>query len=294
VMPYSAGGPNDVLGRNLASHMGKFLGAPVIVTNVPGAGGTIGFKRIADAKPDGYTLLIANVGISAASAIYGKPELDPRVSLIPTGMIASTPITINVRKQFPAETLQQFIDYAKKNPGKVTMGTAGSGSGSHLTSAYFNAVAGIEPTFVPYKGTGPALQDVIAGTIDTVQDLSVSTIPLHKAGSIRMLAVSSAKRLPALPDVPTTAEAGLPDFQASGWSGLFLPKGTPLPIVRRIEAALASAHNNAQFRNAVINNFNSEMPGPGLNASEGFSRFVDEEVRRWSKVVNDIGIKPNQ
>ena len=241
IVPFAVGGPNDVLARIVTAHMSQTLGQRIVIENVTGAGGTIGSERVAIATPDGYTLLSGNLGTHAASYAY-YPELKYHPDdFAPIGMVAGTPNFLAVRKDFPAATLAEFIDYAKKNPGKVTAGHAGNGSNGNLVCLLLMNSADIQIQLVPYRGSGPAMNDLIAKQIDAICDSAPTVVPQARAGSIRALAVAQLQRTERLPDVPTSAEAGLPSFEVTGWNALFAPKNTPTAILEILNHALNEA-----------------------------------------------------
>ena len=241
IVPLAAGGTSDVIARLAAEQMSQALGQSFVIENTPGAGGMTALTRAARAAPDGYTIAIGNSGTNAAAyAIYPDIKHAP-ADFAPIGLVAKTLPVIAVKKAFPAGTLAEFIAYAKKDPGKVTMGHAGVGSSNYLICRAFTHAAGIEVTLVGYRGAAPALNDLVGGQIDGVCDSAASVTGSIQGGQVKGLAISSPTRLGTLPDVPTSAEAGLPQFQQQGWNGLFAPKGTPEPIVARLNAALRAA-----------------------------------------------------
>jgi tripartite-type tricarboxylate transporter receptor subunit TctC len=241
IVPFAAGGTSDVIARLAAEQMSQALGQPLVIENTAGAGGMTALTRAARAEPDGYTIAIGNSGTNAAAyAIYPDIKHAPG-DFAPIGLVAKTLPVISVKKDFPAGTLAEFIDYAKTNPGKVTMGHAGVGSSNYLICRAFTHAAGIEVTLVSYRGAAPALNDLIGGQIDGVCDSAASVTSTIQGGRIRGLVISSPTRLGTLPDVPTSAEAGLPGFQQQGWNGLFAPKATPEPIVAKLNDALRAA-----------------------------------------------------
>jgi tripartite-type tricarboxylate transporter receptor subunit TctC len=243
VVPFGAGGPTDVIARVVGEHMSKTLGQTIVVENVAGAGGTTGSARVAAASPDGYTLVMGNMGTHAASVhLYPDLKYKPDADFTPIGLAGITPIVIIVKKDFPAKDVKEFIDYLKANGDKVNSGHAGAGSVSDVTCELLKAQLALPKiNEVAFKGTGPALNDLVAGQIDFMCDQITNSVPQVKAGEIRALAIATPARSPALPDVPTTTEAGIPDYQISGWNALFAPKGTPADVQAKLVDALVKA-----------------------------------------------------
>src|SRR3974390_3198653 len=238
IVPFAAGGPTDVVTRLVGDHMSRTPGQTLIVENIGGAGGTIGMTRAAQAQPDGYTIAVGNMGTqSAAPALYPRLKYDPAKSFAQVGIVNYTPQAIVAKKSTSAATLKAFIDYLKANDSRLNYGHAGVGSISHVAGLLFNAKFGLKPNYVPYRGTGPALQDLVAGQIDYMVDQSLNVIPQIKAGTIKAYAVAAPERLASLPDVPTTGEEGV-DFIFSAWNAMVAPKGTPADIVAKLDDAL--------------------------------------------------------
>jgi tripartite-type tricarboxylate transporter receptor subunit TctC len=281
IVPVAAGGPTDVLARRFAEPLSKAIGASVVVQNVTGAGGAIAYKRAIEAAPDGYTALLANVGLTSAPVVLSRPDLDPTEKLEPIGMIGLTPTTLTVRASIPASTAQEFLKYAKAQGDKLNMAHAGNGSGAHLNAVLFNAIAKLEPTYVPFQGAAPILTALTAGHVDAYLGLTSTDVPLHESGRVKILAVSVPKRLPSMPDVPTMSELGLADFNASVWFGLFLPKGVPDAVVAAYERALGEAVNDPVYRSTVEKDFVSVMPDKALTTRPAFAAFVKDEVAKW-------------
>ena len=234
VVVFAPGGPTDVLARIVADHMGRTLGQRVLIENVAGAGGTTGGARGAKADPDGYTLTVGSLGShGAAAALYKNIQYDSR-ELEPVGLIAGTPGYFVVRKDFPAATFQAFAAHVKANPGKVTNGHAGVGSTPHLACLYLAHLTGLQMLSTPYRGSGPAMNDLVAGQIDSMCDLAPTVVPQVQAGTIRAIMLAQPERSPATPDVPSSAEAGLPAYMFTGWNAIFALKGTPKPVVGKL------------------------------------------------------------
>ena len=242
VIPFAPGGSNTVVGRAIADKIGELLGEKIVIDNRPGAGGTVGTRAVAKSEPDGYTLLLSFTGTMAiAPSLYKNVGYDPRRDFAPIGMIGNAPNSLVVHPSFPARTLAELVAYAKTNPGKVNFGSAGAGTASHITGEYFAASAGIKLVHIPYKGTGPALTDLLGGHIP----MAFAPIPAShanvSAGLLRALAVTSTSRSTLLPDVPTVAESGFPGFDASLYYGLVAPAGTPRPVIDKLNKALREA-----------------------------------------------------
>ncbi len=285
IVPFPAGGPTDVIMRLLAEPMSRTLGQRVIVENVAGAGGTLGSTRAAKAAPDGHTLVVGNMGTHAsAPALYPNLKYDPARDFAPIGMAAGTAIVIETRKGFPARSLQEFVAYLKANDAKLNEAHAGVGSISYVTCLLLHTQLGVKPTRVAYRGTAAALNDLIAGTVDYMCDQILNGIGQVKAGKIQGLAITSSQRSPALPDVPTTKEAGLPAFEVSAWNALFAPRGTPAPIVAKLNEALSRALDDAHTRQRLLD-LGCNIPEPAARTPEWLQSFVSAELQRWTPLL---------
>jgi tripartite-type tricarboxylate transporter receptor subunit TctC len=283
VVPFSAGGPTDVLARILAQHMSQSLGQQVIVENVTGAGGTTGSARVAKAAPDGYTLVMGNLGTHAASVgIYKKLAYDPRVDFEPVMLAGSTPMVLVVRKDLPADTLEDFIALAKQR--RLTFGSAGTGSISHLTYLLFIKLTGTEIQHVPYRGLSQAMNDLLAGQIDLMFDQAVTATPHILSGGVKAIAVTAPARAATLPQVPSSAEAGWAKLETTAWSALFFPKGTAKPIVARINAAVDQAMRDETVMRRMAE-LGSELPGPAGRTPEALGALVRAEIDKWVPLV---------
>jgi tripartite-type tricarboxylate transporter receptor subunit TctC len=288
IVPFAAGGPNDVLARLVAEPMTRLLKQQVIIENVAGGGGTIGSTRAAKAQPDGHTLLSGNLGsLGAAFELYKKIQYGLS-DLTSIGMIAGTPNFVVVRKDFPAKTLGEFITYAKANPGKVTVGNAGLGSNAHLVCLFLENLSGVKLQHVPYRGTGPAIKDIVGGQIDGMCDSAPNVVPQVFSGSIRALVVAQPTRIAAAPDVPNAGEAGLPDFNVVGWNALVAPAKTPKAIVAAANAALVAALNDSATRKK-IEDIGAIPPKPEEASAEWMDHFLRSEAEIWSKVIKASG-----
>ena len=291
VVPYAPAGSTDVLGRILAQVMSKDLGQTVIVENTGGAGGTIGSARVAKANPDGYTILFHNMAQAAAPALYAKLIYDPGTDFIPIGMVTDVPMVLVARKDFPAETLQGFIDYVRANPGKINFANAGIGSTTNLCESLMKSTLSASWTSVSYKGTGPALNDLLAGQVDVICDQPASTLQHIRAGNLKALAVASKDRISSMPTTPTFSQSGIPGFQLTVWHALYAPKDTPKATVDRLTKSL----NNALKDPLLIRRY-SEMDaavaGPDTANPTYTSKFLLSDIEKWKVAMKNAGIKP--
>jgi tripartite-type tricarboxylate transporter receptor subunit TctC len=291
VVPYPPGGSTDVLGRILAQSMSKDLGQAVIVENTGGAGGTIGAAKVAKASPDGYTLLFHNMAQASAPALYAKLPYDPVADFISIGMVTEVPMVLVARKDFPAESLQGFIDYVKANPDKVNFANAGVGATSNLCEVLMKSTLGASWISVSYKGTGPALNDLLAGQVDVICDQPASTLQHIRAGSIKALAVASKERISSLPTTPTFSQSGLPGFQLSVWHALYAPKDTSKPTIDRLTKAL----NNALKDPGLVRRFgemDASVATPAIANPTYASKFLLTDIERWKVAMKNAGVKP--
>nr|WP_245450184.1 tripartite tricarboxylate transporter substrate binding protein BugD [Chelatococcus asaccharovorans] len=291
IVPFAAGGPTDVIARIVAENMSKTLGQQIIVENVAGAGGTTGSTRAAQAAPDGYTLVMGHMGThGAAPALYPNLKYDPAKDFAPVGLAAGTPILIVAKKDFPAKDLKEFVAYVKANADKVNQAHAGVGSVSHSTCTLLDAQLGIKPTLVPYGGTGPALNDLVSGQVDFMCDQIVNLVPQIQAGTIKAYAVATPERSPSLPNVPTTKEAGLPDYQVSAWNAIFAPKGTPQDIIAKLNNALVVALDDESTRKRLLDLGGVIADKPG-RSPQALNDLVVSEVARWTPVLKGANSK---
>ncbi len=284
IVPFAPGGSSDVIARIAADEMGHILGQNIVIENIGGAGGAIALSKAARAAPDGYTFVIGNAGTNAA-VYWITPDLQfTQDSFAPVGLIAKTSPVIAIRNDFPARTGQEFIAFARQNPGKVTLGHAGIGSSNYLICRSFVKAAGIDATLVAYRGAGPALADLMGGHVDGVCDAASSVAPAIQDGRVRGLMVSGATRLTQLPGVPTGAEAGAPEFQAEGWNAFFVPKGTPDGPVGVLNAALRKAVASEAVRKRFSDL--AVLPASGDELSPDFVRaFVPREIEKYRVVL---------
>jgi tripartite-type tricarboxylate transporter receptor subunit TctC len=286
IVPFAAGGSSDVIARLIADQMGTVLGQRILIENVVGAGGSVAVARAAKATPDGYTISIGNGGTNTAIyTLYPDVKFTPE-DFIPLGMVAKTSPIIALKKDHPAQNMREFIDYAKKNPGKATLGHAGIGSSNYLICKTFVKAAQIEVTLVGYRGGGPALNDLMGGQIDGVCDSAASVSGAIHAGRAKGIAVSLPVRVPSLPDVPTSAEAGLPEFQLQGWNALFTPKGTPQPVIDKLNAAIRKGFANADYRKR-LDDLGSVPPTDEEMTPEFVKKFVPQEIAKFRELLAD-------
>jgi len=288
VIPFAPGGSTSIVGRVIADKMSELLGEKVVVDNRPGAGGTVGTKAVAKSDPDGYTIALGYTGtLAIGPSLYRNAGYDPRKDFAPIGLIGNAPNSLVVHPSFPAKTIGELIAYAKANPGKVNFGSAGAGTVSHITGEYFAASAGIKLVHIPYKGTGPALTDLLGGHIPMAFAPIPASHPNVTAGLLRALAVTSTTRSSLLPDVPTIAEAALPGFDASLYYGLVAPAGTPRGIVERLNKALRATLAAEEVRNRLAIEGAEPLPG----TPEEYAVDIDHEETQWSKVIKASGAK---
>ena len=286
VVPFPPGGGTDTFARPLAAKLQAQLGQPVVIDNKGGAGGTIGADVVAKAAPDGYTFLVGAVHHTVAVAAYKKLPYDLDRDLTPVTGIAYVPDVLVVNDKVPVKTLGELIAYSKANPGKVNFGSSGNGTTRHLAGEIFNQRTGTTMTHVPYKGSGPAMTGLLGGEIELIFEGLGSASSYIRGGRIRALAVTSPKRSPAFPDIPTTAEAGVPGFESLSWYGLWAPAGTPREIVARMRAEVARALEPADLRKTWFD----QGGDPGGEPTEQSARYVKAETEKWGKVVRDSGV----
>ncbi|HZC95033.1 MAG TPA: tripartite tricarboxylate transporter substrate-binding protein [Bradyrhizobium sp.] len=286
IVPFAAGGTSDVIARAVAEEMGKSLGQPIVIENVAGAGGSTALARAARAEADGYTIAIGNAGTNAAAyTIYPMLPFKPD-AFAPIAMVAKTFGIVALRKDFPAKNVQEFIAYAKGNPGKINLGHAGVGSSNFLICKSFVQAAGIDVTLVGYRGAAPALTDAIGGQIDGVCDAAASVSQAIDDKLVKGLVIGSTARMASLPDLPTSAEAGLPDFEAQGWNGLFAPKGTPPEIVAKLNAAARTAVESDAVKKRFAD-LSTVAPDTGEHTPEVLQQLVTRDVEKYRKLLQE-------
>jgi tripartite-type tricarboxylate transporter receptor subunit TctC len=286
IVPFPPGGSNDVVGRMIAVQLSARLDTPVIVDNQGGAGGLIGAETAARAQPDGYTLLLISVAFAFNPAIYKLPY-DPATAFAPVATLGAGPVVIAVTSKLPVASLKELIALAKAKPGELNYATAGVGSFQHLASELFKQQAGVDIVHIPFKGGGPAMMDVIAGNTQITIGSLIQMLPQIKAGKLKALGVGSAKRIAALPDLPTISEAGVPGYEVTNWWGIVVPAGTPRPVIDRLHkeltAIVASAETKARFE--------AEGSEPLSMSVDETGRFIAAETVKWARVVKEAGIR---
>jgi tripartite-type tricarboxylate transporter receptor subunit TctC len=293
IVPFAAGGPTDIIARIVGESMSRTLGQQVIIENVAGAGGTTGITRAAKASPDGYTIMMGHMGThGAAPGMYPNLAYDPQKDFEPIGLAAGTPIVIVAKKDFPAKDLKEFVDYAKANQDKVNQAHAGVGSVSHVTCVLLQSQMSTKMNAIPYRGTGPAMNDLVGGTVDFMCDQIVSVAQQVQAGTIKAFAVATPNRNPAIPNVPTTTEAGMPDYQVSAWNAVFAPKGTPAPVVAKLSNALTIAVTDAASRKRLTD-LGADVPDAKGASPAELAALVKRENERWIPLLKAAGVVAN-
>src|SRR6202140_3480852 len=290
VVPFSAGGPTDAMARILADHMRTTLGQNLVIENVTGAAGSPGVGRVVRAAPAGYTVSIGPLGTPVAKGAIYKLGYAPVADLEPVVLLPSNPMIIVSKNAVPAKTLKELIEWLKAKPSPATAGTAGAGSGSHIAGLYFENVTGIKLQYVPYRGTAPALTDLVAGQIDIIIDQTSNSIAQVRAGTIRAYAVTDDKRVESASDVPTTDEGGLSGFHMTLWSGLWVPKDTPKDIVARLNAAAVDALNDPAVRKQ-LENLGLQMPSRDRLSPEALGTWQKAEIAKWWPMLKAANIK---
>jgi tripartite-type tricarboxylate transporter receptor subunit TctC len=289
VVPFAAGGPTDSIARLIAVPMGQSLGQTVVVENVPGAGGTIASTKVARAAPDGYTIYIHHMGMATAQALYDKLPYDPMTSFEYIGQVADVPMVLLGKKDLPANNFKELEAYIKANGSKVTMANAGPGAVSQLCGLLFQSRMGVRLTNIPYKGTGPALTDLLGGQVDLLCDQTTQTIPYIKDGRVKAFGTTTMKRLPAIPNVPTLNEQGLKGFEVKVWHGVYAPKGTPKPVLDKINAALKKALTNPDVKKR-LDDANIDIVSMDKVSANGLKDHLDKEINVWGPVIRKANI----
>jgi len=290
VIPFAAGGPQDTIGRIVAQRMGELLGQPVVIENVGGAGGMTGSKRVADAKPDGYTMVLGSVGTHAQNqTLYKHPLYNVVSDFTPVAYLAVTPIAIIARPDLPVNDFKEFIAYAKANQAKMQYGSAGAGSATHLACVVLNSAMGTTITHVPYKGTGPAMQDLVGGRIDFLCDIIATAKPQIDGGKVKGIAIMTKDRSSVLPNLATTGEQGL-DVQAYTWSALFLPKGAPAAVVKRLNEAAVGAIATPEVQERLAK-LGATVAAPNERSPQWLADFVKSEVNKWEAPIKASGVQ---
>jgi tripartite-type tricarboxylate transporter receptor subunit TctC len=290
VVPFSAGGPSDAMSRILAERMKVTLGETLLVENVTGAGGSIGVGRAVRSPPDGYTISFGHLGTHVANGAIYKLGYDLVTDLEPVALLPSNPMIVVSKNAIPAKSLKELLEWLKARPAPATAGTAGAGSGSHIAGLYFENVSGVKLQYVPYRGTAPAMNDLVAGQIDLIIDQTSNSIGQVRAGNIRAYAISADKRIESAPDIPTADEAGLPGFQMTLWSGLWVPKGTPKEIVDKLNASVVDALNDPAVRKQ-LENLGLQMPPKDQLMPEALGAWQKAEIAKWWPVIKAANVK---
>jgi len=289
VIPFAAGGPTDVLGRVVADRMSQLLGQQVIVENVGGAGGMTGVQRVAQSPPDGYTIALGTVGTHAQNqTLYKRPLYNAATDFTPVALMAQVPLVLIARKDLPVNNLQEFIAYTRANQGKMSFGSAGAGSATHLGCLLLNAAMGVDIQHVPYRGTGPAMQDLAAGRIDYLCEIVTTALPQIQGGTVKPIAMLSLDRSPVLPNLPTANESGLPKFEAYTWNAIFLPKGAPREIVNKLHDAIAETMKTPTVKSR-LEGLGVMIVPPEKETPEYLDQFVKSEIEKWAAPIRASG-----
>lgn len=290
IVPFAAGGTTDVVARLMGDPMSRILKQQVVVENVTGAGGTVGVTRAKNASPDGYTILMGNLGTQAASVgLYPKLAYDPRTDFEPIMNTGGTPMLVVAKKDLPVKDFKEFITYLKANAAKMNYGTGGVGATSHLTCLYLDYLLDAKPTHIPFRGSGPALNALLSGSVDYVCDQTVGVVPTIQAGKANGLVVATPERISVVPNVPTSKEQGLPDFQAIGWNALFAPKGTPKDIVEKLNAAARAALKDENTRKRLLD-LGIILPTDAEQTPAALGEHVRKEIDKWVPVIKKSGV----
>jgi tripartite-type tricarboxylate transporter receptor subunit TctC len=291
VVPFAAGGPTDVTARIVGEHMSRTLGQQLVIENVAGAGGTIGSTRVMRATPDGYTIEMGQMGTHAgAVGLYSNLAYKPDVDFEPIGLAVDQAVVIFARKDLPPNTLTEFVTYVKANAARLNIGHGGVGSISHFTCLLLNSLLGVQPTMVPFTGAAPAVNALLGGQVDYMCDTIPDVVQQAQSGNIKVYAVGSYKRNPALPNIPTTKEAGLTGFQATAWFGLFAPKGAPKPILDKLTDALDKALDDAGVRKRLVD-LGCDIPEKERRGQQALATLVKSEIARWTPVIKAANIR---
>ncbi|WP_414708728.1 tripartite tricarboxylate transporter substrate binding protein BugD [Ramlibacter sp.] len=289
VVPFAAGGPTDVVARMIAIPMTRQLGQTVTVENAVGAGGTIAATKVARAQPNGYTIFLHHMGISTAPALYKKLQFDPMKDFEYIGQVVDVPMTLLARKDFPANTFQELQAHLKREGNKVSLANAGLGAVSHLCGLLFQSQMGVELTTVPFSGTGPAMNALLGSQVDLLCDQTTQTVPLIKDGRIKVFGVTTAKRLDALPNVPTLDEQGLKGFEVKVWHGMYAPKGTPQPVIDKLNAALRVALQDPEV-NKRLAELSSDIVPMDKVTPAALRSHLEAEINKWGPVIRKAGV----
>ena len=289
IVPFAAGGPTDTVARSLGQAMSKSLGQSIVVENVGGAGGTVGAARARNAQADGYTIFLHHIGMSTAPTLYRKLSFNPQTDFEYVGLVVDVPMTLIARSDFPANNFAEFLKFARDNKAKMNLANAGIGSASHLCGLLFMSSIETDFTTVPFSGTAPAMNALLGKQVDFMCDQTTNTTPQIKGGKVKAYAVTTTKRVPSLPDLPTVQEAGIKDFHVGVWHGMYAPKGTPKPVVDKLNAALRAALKDP----AVIAKFaelGTEPVADSLATADAHARHVKAEIEKWGPIIKKAGV----
>ena len=289
VVPFAAGGPTDVVARMIAIPMGKALGQTVLIENTVGAGGTIAATKVARAAPTGYTIFIHHMGMSTAPALYKKLSFDPLKDFEYIGQVVDVPMTLLARKDFPPHNFTELEAYLKANGNKVSLANAGLGAVSHLCGLLLMSQMGVELNTIPYSGTGPAMNALLGGQVDLLCDQTTQTVPLIKDGRVKVYGVTTLNRLSALPNIATLNEQGLKGFEVKVWHGMYAPKGTPAPVLEKLNAALRAAMQDPIVKQRLAE-LSSDIPTLEKISSAGLKSHLEAEINKWAPVIKKAGI----
>jgi len=288
VVPFAAGGPTDTLGRNLGIAMGKTLKQTIVIENVGGAGGNIGVTRVAKAAPDGYTVLLHHIGMSTSPALYRKLDYNPLTDFEYIGLVADVPMTLIARGNFPANNFKEFLTYIKANKSKITLANAGLGAASHLCGLMFMSAIETEFTTVPYKGTGPAMNDLLGGQVDFMCDQTTNTTGQIQGGKVKAYGVTTRTRVPSLPNIPTLEEQGMKGFEVAVWHAIYAPKGTPKAAVDTLVRALQEALKDTDLKTNLAK-LGTEPTTQARATPEFLRTFLKSEIDKWGPVIKKAG-----
>jgi tripartite-type tricarboxylate transporter receptor subunit TctC len=289
IIPFAAGGPTDIVGRLVGQRMGEILGAQIVIENVGGAGGITGSLRVAQAAPDGYTMVLGTVGTHAQNqSLYKKPLYNAVTDFTPVALIAEVPTVLIVRKDLPVKDLKEFVAYARKNQDRMSFGSGGTGSAIHLACVVLDAAMGTHINHIPYRGTPPAMSDLQAGRIDYLCDVATTAKAQIDGGTVKAIALMDRTRSPALPDVPTTLEQGM-DVEAYTWNALFLPKGAPMAIVRKLNAAIVEAMHSASVKDR-LEALGAQIVPDDRATPDYLGNFVKSEIAKWAVPIKASGV----